>query len=712
MSGPTGFGGHQGQSRSPHVAASDEAPRSRTLMGTGAASEAEGERGSTWGQGDAAIRGGSVWQRGMEVVQTDRARPGVRREKDVPGEGHQARRVRGEELTESGGLVNSVTKDRNVEATVRDEEGDASSGLRRSSRAKSSWTPFPKEDCCARRRSLGELSRSAELQELPPLGCYCAEGCTGVDNGGCRNRAPVFTTENWVHMTKGRGLDPSPQCLRAKRDIPAGTLITLFGGVTLQAWTQEEMYESFTTMHSFQHDTIGEEKFQYSVMVGSEQDRGSLAWLVPVNDFKLLHRLLGKKARASKSDRELKILTEESRASRGLGQYAQHTCCSTHSNSHLFPIFVSREEDAEDNIRQRRDGDWMQLQGVALRSDRLIQRGEEISFGYVGSGRSGHFRRVFDCACCWCTGRCNKKTHTSEQGWLNTLEQIEVEQPLKDLREMERQLVTDKGSLPGLRRAFPVSEKRTRPGRKVAAEMVTVWGGSGMKLPLNELYNIDNMKGWLSGIVLNELLVCILHGKTAAWGLSPHQREGVAMWSTREWDTLSRECDRYTTNPNANAWQNFKAEMRLRPAFQLPEGRHIKMVCCPVHFKSHWLWALLLLDERVGIILDPLVSHAGHKGHKEIFRKIWLWREAVVSNDIAPQPPPPIVISLEEGRRRRVMDFLEMGGSGSVSETQKKAWVTNIWTVPQQRDGSACGVYLLATAAATSLALTYRQQLS
>jgi hypothetical protein len=38
-----------------------------------------------------------------------------------------------------------------------------------------------------------------------------------------------------------------------------------------------------------------------------------------------------------------------------------------------------------------------------------------------------------------------------------------------------------------------------------------------------------------------------------------------------------------------------------------------------------------------------------------------------------------------------------MGGSGSVSETQKKAWVTNIWTVPQQRDGSASGVYLLTT---------------
>ncbi len=96
------------------------------------------------------------------------------------------------------------------------------------------------------------------------------------------------------------------------------------------------------------------------------------------------------------------------------------------------------------------------------------------------------------------------------------------------------------------------------------------------------------------------------------------------------------------------------------------------MVCYPVHFKSHWLWALLLLDERVGIILDPLVSHTDHKGHKEIFRKIWLWREAVVVNDIAPRLSPPLVVSLEVGRRRRVADILEMGGSGSVSETKKR----------------------------------------
>ena len=47
-----------------------------------------------------------------------------------------------------------------------------------------------------------------------------------------------------------------------------------------------------------------------------------------------------------------------------------------------------------------------------------------------------------------------------------------------------------------------------------------------------------------------------------------------------------------------------------------------------------------------------------------------------MANDIAPRLPPPLVISLEEGSRRRVADILEMGGSGSVLETKKEAWVT------------------------------------
>ena len=89
MNGPMDFGGHQGQPGFPQTAASDEAPRSRTSMGSAAASEAEEKQGSTWGQGDAVRRGGSVWHNGVEVVQVDRARLGVRRENGGPGGGRQ-----------------------------------------------------------------------------------------------------------------------------------------------------------------------------------------------------------------------------------------------------------------------------------------------------------------------------------------------------------------------------------------------------------------------------------------------------------------------------------------------------------------------------------------------------------------------------------------------------------------------------------------------
>ena len=124
----------------------------------------------------------------------------------------------------------------------------------------------------------------------------------------------------------------------------------MFGGVTLQARTQTETYELFTRIHFRQHDTDGEEKFQYSVIVDSEELDGSLVWLVPKNYTPLLHRLLSKKTRATKTVKELKTLTEEGRASAGLGQYAQHTCCDTHSNAHLFPLTISREALRVDRV--------------------------------------------------------------------------------------------------------------------------------------------------------------------------------------------------------------------------------------------------------------------------------------------------------------------------------------------------------------------------
>jgi hypothetical protein len=204
----------------------------------------------------------------------------------------------------------------------------------------------------------------------------------------------VVRTEHWVHVTKGRGLDLHPKYLRARRDIPAGMLFTVFGGVTVQERTQRRAFESFSTIHRQQHETEGAEKFQYSVQVGSEGVHGSSAWLIPHDDVPLLRRLMGQ------GHRNLRSLTGEGRESVGLGQYAQHSCCFDHVNAHIFPMFTLREEAGSTELRQGEDGEWMQLQGVALRANRLIKEGEEILIQYVGAGRSGHFRKVFDCTCC------------------------------------------------------------------------------------------------------------------------------------------------------------------------------------------------------------------------------------------------------------------------------------------------------------------------
>ena len=77
MRGPMGFGGHRGQPCSPpHTAVSDEALSSHSPTGLGTASEAGVGQGRTWGQGDVATRGGSVWQTRGEVAQDSTVRSG------------------------------------------------------------------------------------------------------------------------------------------------------------------------------------------------------------------------------------------------------------------------------------------------------------------------------------------------------------------------------------------------------------------------------------------------------------------------------------------------------------------------------------------------------------------------------------------------------------------------------------------------------------
>ena len=43
-------------------------------------------------------------------------------------------------------------------------------------------------------------------------------------------------------VTKGQGLDPHPKYLRVRREIPAGTLFTVFGGITVQEQTQGRVF--------------------------------------------------------------------------------------------------------------------------------------------------------------------------------------------------------------------------------------------------------------------------------------------------------------------------------------------------------------------------------------------------------------------------------------------------------------------------------------
>ncbi len=131
----------------------------------------------------------------------------------------------------------------------------------------------------------------------------------------------------------------------------------------------------------------------------------------------------------------------------GLGQYAQHSCCFDHVNAHIFPMFTLREEAGSTELRQGEDGEWMQLQEVALRANRLIKEGEEILIQYVGSGRSGHFRKVFDCTCCWCSGRSNTGSHLSDSVWADMLEQTRQVEALTVFQRLERQIVTDKRNL-------------------------------------------------------------------------------------------------------------------------------------------------------------------------------------------------------------------------------------------------------------------------
>ena len=261
------------------------------------------------------------------------------------------------------------------------------------------------------------------LHAMSTQGCFCPDTCTGMHNQGCTNVRPAVRVHHWVEvitlLDRDNGTDS--RYLAATRDIPAGTLFTVMGGVTVQQLTHKTAYDSYTALHKQQHDDDLAPKFQYSVQAGSEAINGSLSWFIPTDEFGLLHTVIESSAAERLSlfpeatalvssyianlHAELKALTAEDKACEGIGQYVQHTHCNTHRNAHLFPIFILRE-DAEGGQMLTQDGEWWELKGVALRSEKLILKGDEILINYVEKGRTGNFSKVFDCTCCKCTRRC------------------------------------------------------------------------------------------------------------------------------------------------------------------------------------------------------------------------------------------------------------------------------------------------------------------
>jgi len=246
-----------------------------------------------------------------------------------------------------------------------------------------------------------------------------------------------------------------------RRDIPAGTLITTFGGVTVQAWTQERAFTSFSRIHDQQHEEEGVEKFQYSVQVGSDGLPGSSAWLISQHDFPLLQRLFGE------GHRELRALTAEGRAVAGLGQYAQHTCCFVHVNTHLFPLFILRERRRREVASRRWPQGWTGKggcrNGYSFREWTCEQR--DLS----GKTRRSSFS-MWDRTVLAIFGGCSIVPAAGGQDAAmrdlicrtSALDQTSETETLRVFQGLERQITADKGNHSRLRETHPGKSRHTR----------------------------------------------------------------------------------------------------------------------------------------------------------------------------------------------------------------------------------------------------------
>jgi hypothetical protein len=234
----------------------------------------------------------------------------------------------------------------------------------------------------------------AGAADMPEQGCFCSEDCTG-HTGVCTNQVPVINTEDNVQVLQSSSA--YGQYLAATRDIAAGEILTVFGGVVVKKLEHAKSYALFSDLHKVQQRTEkSDRKVEYSAQTGSYGMKDSQAWVIPPQDMPLLQQSISAWGQASS---QLNTLVKQQETwQQGLGQFAQHTCCAKHVNAYFFPICVMRKPSR--GRKRLHDEESMDLQALAIRAQKAISKGDEILVHYVGAGKSGDF--VFDCACCKC----------------------------------------------------------------------------------------------------------------------------------------------------------------------------------------------------------------------------------------------------------------------------------------------------------------------
>jgi hypothetical protein len=158
-----------------------------------------------------------------------------------------------------------------------------------------------------------------------------------------------------------------------------------------------DAYKLFSLLHTVQQQTAkGEKKFEYSAQTGSNEMPDSQAWVIPPEDIPLLQEGITywKETRSKLNT----LVKQHKTRPQDLGQFAQHTCCAKHVNAYFFPICIMHRQ--QQGGKRRQDEESMDVQALAIRAQKAIQKGDEILVHYVGAGKMGDL--WFDCRCCKC----------------------------------------------------------------------------------------------------------------------------------------------------------------------------------------------------------------------------------------------------------------------------------------------------------------------